>query len=189
MVTFQILIPTIAGRESLLARLVKNLTHQFESHPGASLVVVPDLPDTKETIGEKRSRAVQEATADFVAFVDDDDIPARNYLGTIMPRLQSRPDCCGITVAYYQDGIFQANFEHSLRHRENVGWSGSSRTPHHLCPIRRDIAAAVPFPAKNWGEDYAFAMDILPRLHVEEWCGPAAIYNYMFVSGKPGSVL
>jgi hypothetical protein len=184
MVTFQILVPTIPARAAMLQRLMLALNHQIQNHPGASVHVVHDLPDRKETIGEKRARAVAESTADYVAFVDDDDLVSRRYLDVIMPLLDRRPDCCGITVAYYQDGKFQSEFEHSLRHRDNPGWSGRRRTPHHLCPIRRDIATEIPFPAQNWGEDYAFAMAILPSLQVEEWCGDQPIYNYMWVSGK-----
>ena len=189
MVTFQILTPTIPGREFFAARLQKAIGYQLAGHPGASHRVFPDLSDRKETIGEKRARAIQESTADYVAFVDDDDLISKLYLSRVMPALEKRPDCCGLSVAYYQDGKFQSIFQHSLQHRENTGWQGFARTPHHLCPIRRDIAASIEWPAKSWGEDYAFAMAVLPKLQTEEWLGPDPLYNYMFVSGKPGSVL
>jgi glycosyltransferase involved in cell wall biosynthesis len=184
------LIPTIPGREDRLACLLASLEDQCRFFPGASVHVVPDIPNApRETIGKKRERAIAEATADYVAFIDDDDMVSQNYLGAIMPLLETDPDCVGITVAYYENGQFQNNFRHGLQYRGNVGWRGLYRTPHHLCPIRREIAASVPFRDVSWGEDFHWAMEVLPKLHTGEFAGVQPIYNYMFVFGKSGSAL
>ena len=190
MVTLQILIPTIPGREDRLACLLTSLEHQCRFHPGASVHVVPDIPGTQpERIGAKRNRCLGEATADYVAFVDDDDMVSRSYLDAIMPLLESGPDCVGLTMAYYENGEFRNHYRHDLQYRANVGWCGLHRTPHHLCPIRREIAASVPFRDVSWGEDFYWAMEVLPKLHTGEFAGVQPIYNYMFVFGKSGSAL
>jgi hypothetical protein len=183
MVTLQILIPTMPSRAAMLDRLLKALQPQLAQHPSASYLI-----DAGEgTIGAKRQRMIESAEADYIAFVDDDDMVSADYLDRIVPCLASRPDCVGITMHVTMDGQDwhpSPIFRHSLRFRENFVWHGQDRTPHHLCPLRRTIALQSRFPDLMWGEDFRFALGILPHLKTEEWSGDEPVYFYDYVSKK-----
>lgn len=181
--TFQILIPTMPGREAMLFALLQVLEPQLKKHKAASYFIDAGAG----SIGAKRQRMIEKATADYIAFVDDDDMVSADYLDRIMPCLQSRPDCVGITMHVTMDGRDwhpSPIFRHSLRFKENYQWHGQDRTPHHLCPLKRTIAIESRFPDLMWGEDFSYALGLLSRLHTEEWSGDEAIYFYNYVSKK-----
>jgi hypothetical protein len=75
-------------------------------------------------------------------------------------------------------------FHHSLKYRKNKAWSGNNRTPHHLCPIRRELAIKATFGIKDYGEDYNFAMGVLPYLKCEAAASEHPLYLYEYRS-KP----
>lgn len=183
-VLFEVLVPTLLNREFYLSRLMTVLEPQFANHANACYVC-----DWGEgSIGAKRQRMMETSKADYVAFVDDDDLVSADYLDRIMPCLASAPDVVGITMHVKMDGRDwhpSPIFRHSLRFRENTGWSHNDRTPHHLCPMRRDIALRSRFPDLMWGEDYSFALGVLPHLQTEEWSGDEPLYFYEYRSRKP----
>lgn len=178
---WQILIPTMPQREAFLRRLRERLEPQML--PGVSI-----LTDAGEgSIGAKRSRMVAAATADYISFVDDDDLVAADYVPRILRALEGSPDVVGMVVHVTMDGRpWQPSplFEHSLRYRSNHQWAGRLRPPHHLCPMRRDIAARVPFPDMSWGEDVSWARQIELHLATEAWPGDAPLYYYDYISNK-----
>jgi hypothetical protein len=180
---FEVLIPTMPGREFMLSQLMAALEPQFAKWPTATFTA-----DWGEgSIGAKRQRMITTSKAEYVAFVDDDDMIAPDYIDRIMPCLESRPDCVGITMHVKMDGNDwhpSPIFRHSLRFRENTGWSHNDRTPHHLCPLKREIAVRSRFPDLMWGEDYNFALGILPHLKTEEWSGDEPLYFYHYRSRK-----
>lgn len=166
-----------------MSRLMTVLEPQFGRHPNACYVC--DWGDG--SIGVKRQRMMETSKADYVAFVDDDDMVSADYLDRIMPCLAKAPDCVGITMHVKIDGRDwhpSPIFRHSLRYKENHVWQGNDRTPHHLCPIRRELAVQSRFPDLMWGEDYSFALGVLPRLKIEEWSGDEPLYFYEYRSKK-----
>lgn len=171
-------------RAPLLKKLLAALRKQIKRHPAAALLV----DDGAGSIGAKRQRMMESATADYICFVDDDDRISSDYLDRIMPCLSSGPDVVGITMNVKMDGkdyYPSPIFPHSLRFRDNTGWGNSNRPPHHLCPMRREIALRSRFPDLMWGEDYNFALGVLPHLHTEEWSGDDPLYFYDYYSRKP----
>jgi hypothetical protein len=183
MVKFQILIPTMPGREAMLLRLIKLIEPQIARHQAASYFMDPG----EGSIGVKRQRMINKATADYIAFVDDDDLVSADYLDRIMPCLAAKPDCVGITMHVTMDGRDyhpSPIFRHSLRYKENFQWYGHDRTPHHLCPLRRSLATRSRFPDLMWGEDYNYALGLLPHLKTEVWAGDEPLYFYNYVSKK-----
>ncbi len=177
--TLQILIPTMPGREALFAALCAELRRQ---EPGVDI-----LSDASPaiTIGRKRGALIAAATADYTAMIDDDDWPAADYLARIRAGIATGPDVCGITLHYLTDGRDFGLYRHSLAYRENWRWTGQDRTPHHLCPVRREIAQRVRWKDVSWGEDYHFALDLLDHLRTEVWTGDAPLYFYRHTTAKP----
>jgi glycosyltransferase involved in cell wall biosynthesis len=179
----QILIPTMPGRQILLARLFDRLLPQLRGRHDVGYFT----DDHKGSIGAKRQRMMETATADYVAFVDDDDLISADYIDRVMRALATSPDCVGITMHVTMDGRDwhpSPIFRHSLRFAENWQWRGQDRTPHHLCPLRRELAVRCRFPDLMWGEDYNFAQNLLQHLKTEEWSGDEPIYFYNYVSKK-----
>jgi cellulose synthase/poly-beta-1,6-N-acetylglucosamine synthase-like glycosyltransferase len=180
----QLLIPTMPDRAAMREKLFAALLPQLAKWPQASYL----CDDGSGTIGHKRDRMMRAATGDYVAFVDDDDMVAPDYLDRIMPLLDLRPDTVGITVHVTKNGEpWQPSpfFRHSLRFAEKWQWQTTERTPHHLCPTRRDLALRSYFPDIMWGEDYAYAVRLLRHLQNEQWSGDEPIYFYDYVV-KPG---
>lgn len=179
----QLLIPTIPKRAHFLSRLLDALELQLVRWPRAGYTI--DI--SGGNIGDKRQRMMEAATGEYIAFIDDDDLVAPDYLDRIMPLLESGPDVVGITTHTTMDGKEwepSPLFRHSIKYRENVAWSGNDRTPHHLCPLRRDVALKARYIARTFGEDYDYALGLLPHLKTEEWSGDEPIYFYQYVSGK-----
>ena len=171
-------------RASMREKLFAVLMPQLARWPQASYF----CDDGTGSIGHKRDRMMRAATADYIAFVDDDDMVAPNYLDRIMPLLGRRPDTVGITVYVTHNGQpWQPSplFQHSLRHAVKVDWRGAHRTPHHLCPTRRELCLRSRFPDISWGEDFVYAMHLLRHLETEEWAGDEPVYFYDYVE-KPG---
>jgi cellulose synthase/poly-beta-1,6-N-acetylglucosamine synthase-like glycosyltransferase len=130
---------------------------------------------------------IEAATADYIAFVDDDDMVSPDYVARILPCLKSKPDCVGITMHVTMDGRDwhpSPIFRHSLQFKENFLWHGQDRTPHHLCPLKRTTARQSRFPDISWGEDYNYAQGLLQHLKTEEWSGDEPLYFYNYRS-KP----
>lgn len=180
---FEVLIPTMPGREFMLSQLLSVLEPQFAKWPQATFTA--DWGDG--SIGAKRQRMIETSRSDYVAFVDDDDMVSADYLDRIMPRLQNRPDCVGITMHVTMDGLDwhpSPIFRHSLQFKDNHEWHGQDRTPHHLCPTLREIAVRSRFPDLMWGEDFNYAIGLLQHLKTEEWSGEEPIYFYKYVSKK-----
>ena len=176
----QLLIPTMTSRAAMREKLFAALMPQLARWPQASYF----CDDGTGSIGHKRQRMVRAATADYVAFVDDDDMVAPDYLDRIMPLLDHRPDTVGITVYVTKDGKpYEPTpyFQHSLRHAEHWKWHANHRTPHHLCPTRRDLCLRSEFPDLMWNEDYTYAVRLLRHLETEQWSGNEPIYFYNYV--------
>ena len=178
---FEILIPTMPNRRHLFERVLQILRPQIV--PG----VIIQSDSGSGSIGTKRQRMIDRAIGEYIAFVDDDDIVSDDYVERILPCLESSPDCVGITMHVKIDGRDwhpSPIFRHSLRFAHNPAWQGQERTPHHLCPLRREVALKSRFSDKMWGEDYDFAIGLLPHLRTEEWSGDDPIYFYEYLSKK-----
>src|SRR5689334_2902632 len=116
---FSILIPTLEERRELFARLHKILTAQIQAAHLESQVEILDLCDRRElSLGTKRNRLIAAAQGEFIAFIDDDDAVADNYVSLICQALQAHPDidCLGITGQVYFRGRHPHRFVYSLRY-------------------------------------------------------------------------
>lgn len=170
-----ILICHLLSRAEKLRGLYNDLKSQSINLPVEILVAGDngELP-----IGVKRNNLLVQAKGDYVAFVDDDDDVADDYVSSILKALESKPDCVGI------EGILKSNlgnsiFRHSIQFQ---GWyTGDDafyRTPNHLNPIRREIALSICFPGVSFGEDQQYSDALRRRLRTEEYIGhPIYFYN------------
>ena len=175
-----ILICSLNSRKTFLDRLCSILQPQISDDIG----IICDCDDGEVSIGMKRNRLLANATAEYVAFVDDDDRISDNYCASIIGALQTRPDCVGIEGIITFDGQAPKKFIHSLKcghwHEDNTTYY---RTINHLNPIKRTIAIEAGFPDQSHGEDSEYSSRLAGKLKTEIYIeGP--IYYYDFRRNK-----
>jgi hypothetical protein len=97
---------------------------------------------------------VASTDAEYVCFIDDDDMIAPNYVAKIVEALETRPDMVGFEERYTEDGVLQVPVYRDLR---CGGWRNEAdalyRDLSQGNPTRREHAARVRFGAVN-GEEY-----------------------------------
>jgi len=160
---FSILIATLRQRSALLDRLMGILEPQLNDQ--VEVLLEPDSGEI--TTGTKRNKLVARAKGDYVAFIDDDDRVASDYVSRILGALESSPDCVGIEGIWTskdQERRFIASLRYKTWHEANGLFL---RSPNHINPVVRTIASQVPFPDKVWGEDSVYSEGILPHLKTE----------------------
>ncbi len=173
-VLLSILVPTVPGREAKLGRLLASLDPQVNARSDIELLVLRDTRGM--TIGEKRTRMVSIARGEYVAFVDDDDAVAADYVQTIVVHLAEKPDVVCFDVIVHGHGAPKpCHYGLTLGH-ENLS-DRYHRKPNHLMVWRREIAASVPFPSMRTGEDTAWA-NLVCAVASKEVRIPRILYTY-----------
>jgi hypothetical protein len=160
-VLLSILIPTLIKRRVIRKNLISKLTSQIsEFHADGLVEILLDEDDGKKSIGEKRNSLVQRAKGEYVVFIDDDDDVADCYVVRIVNALASADvDCATFGGLLIDNNSVGKLFVHSMRFNEYKETSSQYiRFPNHINAIRRKIAAAHPFPKKNFSEDFDFAV-------------------------------
>jgi len=140
-----ILIPTLRARRVRRTGLVRGLGRQVRASRGrAELVLLEDAGGLPS--GAKRNQLRDAARGDYLAFVDDDDSVADDYVEAIFDRLTDFPDVVTFDLERIADGATEI-------HR--LGLAHADRTPlapgvlgfraNHLCAWRRDLALVLGF--------------------------------------------
>lgn len=145
---WDILVISVGQRAMFLERQVPRLLELAKPFDGQIGVRVY-WDNFERTRHEARNLLLQQSTADYVCFVDDDDTLPDYYCERVMEALTQSPDYVGWRMQAWWDGEKLKPTFHSLRYR---GWwddaDGYYRDVSHLNPVRRDLAAMIPFPAE-----------------------------------------
>lgn len=175
-----ILIPTLQCRAEMLARLMAVLTPQITDE----VELLTLLDDGDRTTGAKRNELLARATSEYVAFVDDDDLVSRDYVGKILSALEKSPDVVTFKVMRYLDGqkwgeqIMRMGHTYKIEEDDRVGVYWLFR-PTHLCPTRATLAKQVQFKEWNSGEDRDWQERVFPLLKSEVFIDEF-LYLYYF---------
>lgn len=190
-----ILTPTIDGREYYLQRLEAALRPQLTGD--VEWVVEKDAGFDRGGLstGEKRNRLAGRARGYYQASIDDDDLPARDYVPRVLaaiedPAFPHGPDCVGIrgVIRFDVPGMAEQWFVQSIR---EGGWTehpgrgkptqGYRRWPTHLNPLRASIARRVRFPDQVQKEDYVYSQRLMKTgLLQSEHLIHEPIYIYLY---------
>ncbi|NJL70647.1 MAG: glycosyltransferase family 2 protein [Candidatus Competibacteraceae bacterium] len=175
-----ILICSLGSRHAMLARLLNRLNPQLNEN----VEVLVETDYGTMSIGEKRNRLLDKATGDYIAFIDDDDLVATDYVSRILDAVKTEPDCVGIEGRMTTDGADPRTFIHSFRYKTWYEQNGIYyRNPNHLNPVKREIALKVRFPDKNHGEDRDYSMSLLPLLTTEVYL-EGTTYEYLYITKR-----
>lgn len=187
--TLAILIPSINSRAGFLARLLGNLERQIkEGGYSKEVLLIVNMDNGEKTIGKKRNELVEQAVmkkCEYLAFVDDDDRVADNYVHLLMNAVVSKPDCCSLNGIITFDGKRPQVFRHSIKYKS---WYEQNhilyRNPNHLNCVKTTLAAMCPFPEVNHGEDRKYS-EMLQGLLKTEVEIKQTLYYYDFITHKP----
>ena len=180
-----ILICSVPRRRALLERLFDDLHTQIVAPNIATLVEI--CVDMREdvTVGEKRQALLERAHSAYVAFIDDDDGVAHDYVRRVFQAIVSNRgvDCVSLVGTITTDGRNPQRFEHSIKHEkwETVG-GVHLRSTNHLNAVKRELALKVGFVSKNVGEDFDYATRLRPLLVTEASAGDEPLYYYWYSS-------
>jgi glycosyltransferase involved in cell wall biosynthesis len=179
--TLSILLPTVESRANLFAKLHAHILGQCEGKPVEVIVAC----DNKEiSIGKKRQNLLEQATGEWVVYVDDDDWIADTYVDRILAALSTNPDCVGFRITCTQNGRNPRRAIASLRYKEwgeNRDGYDHVRSPYQKTPVRRSIALKVGFPDLRYGEDRVYSRGIVRLLKTEVFVDEV-LYMYRFRS-------
>lgn len=162
-ILFSILIPTIPERDARLAKLLPLLDAQISRHANVELIVLRD--NRSMLIGDKRTKMLELARGRYVAFVDDDDTVAPDYVKSIVERLDVEdPDVLCFLVLVQGHGAPKLCRYHPTLAHANLDIE-YQRKPNHLMVWRRELALREKFPSVASGEDTAWAERMLPHIN------------------------
>jgi len=187
-----ILIATIPGRIcDDFPRIVKELLRQKQAlAEHKNLIEIIGFFDTQHrTIGAKRNGLLALAQGSFLAFVDDDDSVAPNYLAKLFETVSENPTAD--VVVFDQQCQIDDNppyhcvygIEYDYVYDGGPLWTGK---PAHTMLWASRIAKAHRFPDLMFGEDSAWAracsLDVKYQARIGE-----TLYYYHFNSKKTAS--
>lgn len=180
--TWCILIPTIGQRDHLFRRLLDVLLPQLDPYIGR-VRVLAWWNNGHPTLGDIRQGLVEAADADYVSFIDDDDLVPDYYVAEVVRALWSWPDHVGFQVQYYTDGEPAGLCDHSLRHRR---WHRNAdgllcRDITHIDPLRRSLALRGDFrrTRKGRAEDRPWVKQVRPHVTTETYIDKV-MYHYLW---------
>jgi len=181
-----ILICTMPHRAEMFCALYNKLKYQILCSEQPMQVQLLWDDDAKLTTGEKRNNLLNQASGDFIVFVDDDDDVDDNYVDEILKVIIENPniDCIGINGMITFDGNRSKPWSISIQHGH---WHETDemylRTPNHISPVRRSIALQAKFPDITYGEDMEYSKRILPMCKLEA-CIDKPLYHYKYITVK-----
>lgn len=142
--------------------------------------------EKRQNISLARNKAIQNSSGDFIAFIDDDEIPEENWLlrlysalyrfdadavlGPVVPHYQSPPPKWVIEGRFYQRRTYRTGFR--------IDWR-KGRTGNLLLKrqIFQDTGELFDPAFGSGGEDQNLTRRMLSRGYVFIWCNEAIAYE------------
>lgn len=174
-----ILTPAIWSRISAAGQLKNKIETQVNDwllkHPAASSPVEHlVLLDTRtRSVGLKRQGVLDAALGDYIAFVDDDDDIAPDYVEKLLTAIEHEPD----VITFEQRAIVndeEGTCVFGINNRDEPFIPGTrfNRAPWHVCVWRRDLIKDCVFPDHSYGEDLTWSLQARRRvrtsLHIDK---------------------
>lgn len=161
--------------ETLLFELYKQNQYIQQVHPTLGQVELlchdgPAFLDGGLSIGKKREWLVNIAKGKYLAFLDSDDLPAPNYLETLVRMCHKGKDVVTFRNFTTTD-FYWTLIDMSLTHTEDEEATPErivKRRPWHICPVRSEYAKRFQFPDSNYAEDSFWMNWVLTLCKTEE---------------------
>ena len=173
-ILLSILVGTTTRRTHQCANLVDYLNQQVQmwNRPDVEILWLGD--NLRCTAGMKRERLLRIARGKFLAYCDDDDTVAYNYVGRLA-------EACGqhdVDVITFRQlceiDATSAYVTFHAGHKEIEPWTGRdiTRPPYHVCCWRTALAQTAHFADCNYGEDVFWLQQLWSKVktshHIDE---------------------
>jgi glycosyltransferase involved in cell wall biosynthesis len=169
-VKLSVLMPSVSSRlATKMPRVFLDLERQAR---GKDVEVLVLLDDRKRSIGLKRNALVSIAQGEFIAFVDDDDRVAYDYVDRLLEKIGDcdntlQPDVIvfDVWVSGYHErfGLSDRLCSYDLDHEHQTLSDQYHRKPNHLMAWRTALVKQEPFSDSSSGEDTDWAHRICAR--------------------------
>jgi len=204
-ILLSVLIPSVPSRVAKMQALFAKLHDQIGVRPVEVLCL---LDNKKRTVGVKRGDLVAAARGLYVAFVDDDDDIADDYIYKLVERIKQETACPPLlwpeVIVFKQRCTFvnakciscleidgpPFEIDHDINHEMQAvhqypdgTWKDITRKPWHHNAWRADIAKSEPFPDTNFGEDGGWVSKLWPKVKIQAKIEGPPLHYYQF-NGK-----
>jgi hypothetical protein len=132
-------------------------------------VEVMILTDNKKMmLGHKRNTMVNIAQGKYIAFVDDDDRLAADYIAQLLKATATDADSIVFKAEVSLNGEppklchYSKDVRRDYNHKD-----GYYRIPNHICCVKRSVSLKSSFPNVLYGEDAGYGKVLLPFLVTE----------------------
>jgi glycosyltransferase involved in cell wall biosynthesis len=171
-----ILLPTVESRREQFLKLFQHIKDQCINFP----VEIRSICDNKEMpIGKKRQQLLEEATGEYIVFIDDDDWIADNYIKEVLNALGN--DAVSFLIQCTFDGGRKCLAKASMKYgwKENVDGYRYVRPIYHKSPVKRELALKAGFPPLRFEEDVPYSMKLKAYVKSETFINQVMYYyNY-----------
>lgn len=172
MIALSILVCSVHTRyKTFLPKIQDQLYDQLAALPEADQerVEVIILTDNKQMmLGHKRNTMIDIAQGKYIAFVDDDDRIADDYMSTLLKATETDADSIVFTAEVSLNGETPKPCYYSKAHRRDYNKPNAYyRIPNHICCIKRSVSLKSSFPNILYGEDAGYGKVLLPFLKTE----------------------
>lgn len=184
MKSLQLLIPSLPDRFAMFNALCNHLNAQIGER---QVSLLTDSRGKHLSIGAKRNEMLKAATADYIAFIDDDDMVSHNYIEKIYEAIQTEPDVVGLEGIITVDRMNPQTWSISKKYEWAEDRDGFKyvRYPNHLAPTKREIALAAGFKDMGHGEDYDYSMRLKEQGLIQtEFYIAENLYQYHYRTRK-----
>lgn len=178
-----ILIPVIPQHEPQFNELLLRLHNQIGTQSQVEVL----WKNTESQInggpssGKKRQQLLEQATGEYVAFIDADDYVYDYYIDEMLRACQSGADCFAINGIMTTDGQHETKWYLSKDFKNEDRREGNKtvyyRHTNHITGVKRSIALAAGFPDKSNAEDkyYSDRLQLRTEFKIEK-----PLYHYRF---------
>jgi glycosyltransferase involved in cell wall biosynthesis len=183
-----ILICTIPNRVNEFNLLKHHLQTQINELGMQREVKILSKLDNKEiSVGAKRQLLLEEATADYVVYIDDDDMTPYYYVANILSAIESNPDCIGFLIECKGTKGKTASASSEWNDwADNTGGFDYVRTIYHKNPVKRSIALQIGYKDMRFAEDYDYSKRLKESgLLQEEVFINEVMYEYRYAYEDP----
>lgn len=152
-----ILIAALTERRQDRYRLEDRLWYQIRNSP-IEILVCED--DGALSSGAKRQRLLDQATGDYVCYLDDDDDVSPDYAQSLLGQIMLGPDVVTFDLERTDTGQI---WSLGLRNRDRIPLKSGKMgmTANHLCAWRREIAQQVPWSDFGYADDMLWYMPLV----------------------------
>lgn len=155
-------------------------SYEIQRYTGAEVEIIVCTDNKAMTVGAKRNLLISLANGDYTVFIDDDDMVSVNYVSAIIEAWKYNSDVIVFRAVRYDGGVFDREVIYGKEYRrDSQTRKYYFRLPNHLMPVKRSISSQVKFPEISFGEDSAWAKDLLRSLNTQTTI-PHILYEYWF---------